>query len=1596
MLHQQILNSNFTFKADTLKGETINEPSSAPSKGNKNGSASKNNSAPFGKLKNVKTKDDYPLDIKKPIWYLDSGCSKHMNGINSYLYKYVKQPRPKVVFGDDSTCITEGYGSIKCNGIVFTKVSFVNGLKYNLVSISQLCDAKYIVQFDEKRGTIFNSNKEIVMISPRVRDVYILDMTSSAQESCFFAKATKNLNWLWHKRLAHLNFKTINQLAKQNLVIGLPSLVYSKDKSCSSCEKGKHHRVGFKTKHTSSIKKCLHLLHMDLFGPVTPRSINHEKYTLIIVDEYSRSTIVKRHLKTPYEIFRGRIPNIDFLHVFGCPVYIHNHKDYLGKFDEKADDGYFLGYSLVSKAFRVFNTRRQQTEETYHITFDESTDVIKFTTPLDDNIAMVEGERYTPDEYLKSYKPSQRYQVNSNVVSFINPYERLELVVIKTDVSSDQHDQTEQNDQNDQNDHLAQDDEILNDDHSKHSNHNNDNHIINNLPNIEDVQTSEPLSSPAEDTSVTNTIPILTNPSLSIPSMASLAPQDRWSQDKHNELVNIIGDPGAGMLTRAMAKELSAALAHECLFVDFLFEEEPKKVSEALKHPGWFDAMQGELNQFAINKVWTLVLVPYGKTIIGSKWVDDIIFGSTNTELFKQFAKLMTQRYKMSMIGVLTYFLGFQIKQSERGILINQEKYVKDLLKKYNINRSSVKTPMVPPNNLGPDLNGKDVNETRYRGFDLKGYSDSDYAGCNMDRKSTLGACHLLGGKLVCWSAKKHQYVAMSLAEVEYVDAAGCCANILWMKSQLTDYDIIYEKLWYIAKAFKNSKVWFSTPTGGILREVGVNTFRNSIGAHCLSHSSKYVAPPLIKTIRQWFPTIGYGEAVKAKGTLKKSLLPHRWSLANGVNIDYAKLIWEDIITKLNKKTREKVVPYIWFLSLLLEHKMKGYRNNNVTLNPTQVFSVHNWTLKKNQPEGPPFTEHMLAICNADMPVEHKAPNTSSYTRKKDFKGKKPGAKSRHRKQPTSSKHHHLSKIKATKGGSSKAPIGSKTGYLVKETQSSSALDTNPSQPPTFTPVVVGLHKEDQQAIGGPTSLRVNSERGSNPQLSSGMSASLHNKPIYLVFTIINSESASERDVSAKSKAGADSGLSAPKDLIPQSTGNDERPNKLSLDHIFAGREPAILQKKIEEEFNTSPDLSSSEDTQKEIKLEDLSMLVHDARVDFMDLDSYEDDHIIVIDESEVEEEAEEIHATKHTETEDTSLPNLHLQVKELKKHVHDLEIELSGDLKEIPNKLEVFTSTVESLTTQVAKLKTLQWELPAEFLSVPTQLQSIQAKIKTFPLKISSQPKGEHIKKYKGKNAMSSKDAEEKGSESDSDDTIYLTGSMVESSKKKKLKKFDFITEGGDHVHLTKEQIKEQKKIKESAKDKAAKHEVEVRKEELVDLLGPDMVVKACPNRKGKGWSIIYGQIQKRIDYLHKTKAELGIDLDKPLSEQDRLEKLNDLAKKKRKNADDIHDYFRANKRLKSSVQYKDHPARTVLNEPVLGMIMFNSYHRQDFVAIEDFGDFLNEMLYTIQEIFFRLHQGPRLDDHARTFSSLLLAKVDKKNLNPLNQMRTIEHMRQ
>ncbi|GJV99083.1 hypothetical protein Tco_1554335 [Tanacetum coccineum] len=133
--------------------------------------------------------------------FLDSGCSRHMIRVKQYLHKYSKESGMKVVFRDNSSGDTEGYGSINCNIITFIRVAYVNVLTHNLISISQLCDANFKVLFTKTKGTIFNQNNKFVLIAPRRRDVYVIDMSSYNEESyaCIFAKASNSVNWLWHK-----------------------------------------------------------------------------------------------------------------------------------------------------------------------------------------------------------------------------------------------------------------------------------------------------------------------------------------------------------------------------------------------------------------------------------------------------------------------------------------------------------------------------------------------------------------------------------------------------------------------------------------------------------------------------------------------------------------------------------------------------------------------------------------------------------------------------------------------------------------------------------------------------------------------------------------------------------------------------------------------------------------------------------------------------------------------------------------------------------------------------------------------------------------------------------------------------------------------------------------------------------------------------------------------------------------------------------------------------------------------------------------------------------------------------------------------------
>ena len=164
-----------------------------------------------------------------------------MTGFKSLLDEYVKKEGPVVTYGDNNKGQTKGYGSINCKSVKFKNVSYVKGLQHNLISISQLCDVGYEVHFKKREGKVVNSEKVQVLTATRQSDIYILDMFSadSSLRSCFISRSQSDLNWLWHKRLSHLNFKTISKISKDQLVRGLPRINFSKDKLCAACEKGK-------------------------------------------------------------------------------------------------------------------------------------------------------------------------------------------------------------------------------------------------------------------------------------------------------------------------------------------------------------------------------------------------------------------------------------------------------------------------------------------------------------------------------------------------------------------------------------------------------------------------------------------------------------------------------------------------------------------------------------------------------------------------------------------------------------------------------------------------------------------------------------------------------------------------------------------------------------------------------------------------------------------------------------------------------------------------------------------------------------------------------------------------------------------------------------------------------------------------------------------------------------------------------------------------------------------------------------------------------------------------------------------------------------
>nr|GEW64994.1 ribonuclease H-like domain-containing protein [Tanacetum cinerariifolium] len=329
-------NSNFNKKVTTVKVNKVNVV-----QGNK-GNAEKG-SAYWGN----------PHQPPKDKSIIDSGCSRHMTGNISFLLEFEEINRGYVAFGGNPKGgKISDKGKIKTGKLDFNDVYFVTELKFNLFSVSQMCDKKKSVLFTDIECVAISSDyklpdeNHVLLRVPRENNMYNVDLKNivpSGDLTCLFAKATLDESNLWHRRLEQINFKTMNKLVKGNLVRDLPSKIFENYHTCVACQKGKQRKASCKSKPVSSISQHV-----------------------------QRVLVTNPHNKTPYELLLGRSPSIGFMRPFGCPDTILNTLDLLGKFDGKDDEGFLVGYSVYCKAFRVFNIRTRIVQETLHINFLEN------------------------------------------------------------------------------------------------------------------------------------------------------------------------------------------------------------------------------------------------------------------------------------------------------------------------------------------------------------------------------------------------------------------------------------------------------------------------------------------------------------------------------------------------------------------------------------------------------------------------------------------------------------------------------------------------------------------------------------------------------------------------------------------------------------------------------------------------------------------------------------------------------------------------------------------------------------------------------------------------------------------------------------------------------------------------------------------------------------------------------------------------------------------------------------------------------------------------------------------------------------------------
>ncbi|GKB53264.1 retrovirus-related pol polyprotein from transposon TNT 1-94 [Tanacetum coccineum] len=303
-----------------------------------------------------------------------------MTGNRKLFSTYKAYNGGNVIFGSNLRGNIIGKGTISNDSLNIDNVEHVDNLGFNLLSVGQICDNKCRVTFSEHDSEITKDGK-VIGRGIRKKGLYVMKLGNKPKDKICLATIDEN-STLWHRRLGHANMRLIQSLASKELVRNLPKLKFDQH-FCDACKIGKQAHASHKAKNIVSTTRCLELLHMDLFGPSAVRSYGGNRYTLVIVDDYSRK------------------PTLDYFRVFGSKCFILNTKDYLTKFDPKSYEGVFLGYSQNSKAYIILNKHTRKIEESLNVTFDETPPPSKTSPLVDDDLDEEEAIKVTEKKNLE-------------------------------------------------------------------------------------------------------------------------------------------------------------------------------------------------------------------------------------------------------------------------------------------------------------------------------------------------------------------------------------------------------------------------------------------------------------------------------------------------------------------------------------------------------------------------------------------------------------------------------------------------------------------------------------------------------------------------------------------------------------------------------------------------------------------------------------------------------------------------------------------------------------------------------------------------------------------------------------------------------------------------------------------------------------------------------------------------------------------------------------------------------------------------------------------------------------------------------------------